>query len=67
MVNVDEPENEHFIEDYGLYTRSLVLSEVVDGEETRWRNLDRIWELVGDPPAYDTYVREELAAFLKEP
>jgi hypothetical protein len=66
LVNVDEAENEHFIDDYGLYTRSLVLSEVVDGREARWKNLDRIWELVGDRLAYDDYVRTEVAAFLKE-
>lgn len=67
MVNVDEPQNEHFIEDYGLFTRSLVLSEMADGRELRWKNLDRIWELVGDQDAYQTYVHSEVAAFLPEP
>jgi hypothetical protein len=67
MVNVDRPENEHFIEDYGLYTRSLVLSDVAEGQETRWKNLELIWELVGDRSAYSAYVRDEVAGFLKEP
>jgi hypothetical protein len=66
LVNVDEPANEHFIEHYGLFTRSLVLSEVIDGREARWKNLDLIWELVGDRAAYDAYVEREVAAFLRE-
>jgi hypothetical protein len=31
-VNIEEPENKHFIQDYQLVTRSLVLSLVSDGK-----------------------------------
>ena len=65
-VNVDDKGNEHYAKDYKLYTKSLVLSLVKDGKETKWKNLDKIWEYVGHKKKYDEYVKTETAAFLKE-
>ena len=62
-LNVDESANEHFIKDYQLYTRSLV---VVDGSNPkRSKTLDRVWQLVGDKPAFLKYVQDEVRAFRK--
>ena len=65
VVNLDEPANEHFVEDYELATRSVVLVDLVDGQPRRWKNLDQVWRLVRDKPAFLTYVRAEAGAFLK--
>ncbi|MHC4983325.1 MAG: nitrophenyl compound nitroreductase subunit ArsF family protein [Planctomycetota bacterium] len=65
VVNVEAPGNRHFIKDYELYTKSVVLVETHDGKRIRWKNLDRIWELVYSEDAYSAYVRRELAAYLK--
>jgi len=51
-VNVQLLENRHYIRDYRLYTRSLVLVKVRDGKQTEWRNLERVWELVGRKSDY---------------
>ena len=40
MVNVDEPANEHFIKDYQLYSKSIVIVKMQDGKELKWENLD---------------------------
>jgi len=64
VINVDEPGNEHFIEDYGLVTKSIIVSETRRGEQIRWKNLDRIWDLAGDENAFLSYVRDEIASFL---
>jgi hypothetical protein len=66
VVNIEDKGNEHFIDDYGLYTKSLVLSEVRAGREVRWKNLKRVWELLGDEPAFVAYVQKETHAFLDE-
>jgi len=63
-VNVEEPQNNHFISDYELFTRSLVLVDMEDGHQTRWKNLERVWELVGDREAFISYVQEETRAYL---
>lgn len=64
-VDVDLPENEHFIREYGLYTKSVVLVRLVDGAPVRFDSLSRIWELVYDKEAYMNYVRGEVLSFLE--
>ncbi|HRY29017.1 MAG TPA: nitrophenyl compound nitroreductase subunit ArsF family protein [Elusimicrobiota bacterium] len=65
VVNVDDPGNAHFIKDYALYTKSVVLSETSDGEEITWKNLDKIWEKVRNEDAYRRYVEDEVRSYLK--
>ncbi len=64
LVNTDEPPNAHYVKDYGLYTKSVVVSELKDGKEVRWKNLDRVWQLLGSPDAFQSYVEREVRAFL---
>ena len=64
IVNVDEPENEHFIEDYGLTTKSVILAVYRGGVQERWKNLDMIWEYVGDREIFVDYVTRETEEFL---
>jgi thiol-disulfide isomerase/thioredoxin len=66
LVNTDEKENKHFVKDYQLYTKSVVVSEEINGKQERWKNLPKIWELLGDKPAFLFYVREETEAYLAE-
>jgi hypothetical protein len=63
-VNVQLPENRHFVQDYQLYTKSLVLVEFKDGRETGHKVLEKTWELVGDKAAFTDYVVREVRAFL---
>jgi len=65
VVNVENKGNEHYAKDYQLYTKSVVLSLLKDGKEIRSKNLDKIWQLVGNKEQYESYVRDEVAAFLK--
>lgn len=66
MVNMQEEENKHFVSDFQLVTKSVVLVEQVDGKQTRWKNLPKIWELVMNQEKYQQYVRSELEAFLEK-
>jgi len=63
-VNIDEDENQHFIEDYQLYTKAVILSRTEGEKETGWTNLDKIWELVGDHDKYVTYIQTQARAFI---
>lgn len=65
VVNTDTKGNEHYKKDYQLYTKSVVLSDVKNGKETRWKNLERVWDLLHDEAAFKGYVHEEVAAYLK--
>jgi hypothetical protein len=65
VINVEDQENEHFVKDYRLFTKSLVISDVADGTQKRWKNLAKIWELVGNEEAYKQYVVEEVRQYLE--
>jgi len=66
VINVDKPENRHFVQDYRLVTKSVVLSEITDGKENRWKNLDLIWQKVGDKGSYLQYIRDSILKFLQD-
>lgn len=56
-VNVDEPANEHFIQDFQLSTRSVVMQK--DGKYERF---DAVWTLVGQPEKFMAYIQDGIAA-----
>lgn len=63
-VNVEEPENRHYNTDYQLHTRSLIISEIRDGKEMRWKNLEKVWNFVRNEAAFDQYVSSEIKAWV---
>jgi hypothetical protein len=65
VVNIQEPGNEHFAKDYQLATKSVVVVDEVGGKQVRWKNLSRIWELLGDQQAFVRYVRDEVRGYLE--
>jgi len=64
VVNIDKPGNGHFVTDYQLHTRAIVISKIKDGKQTGWKNLEKIWELVGDKKAFVKYVQDEVSTYL---
>ena len=65
IINTDLPENKHFIEDYQLYTRSLVIAEYKDGKQVRWKNLAKVWDYLNDKEAFYEYVKSEIRNYLE--
>ncbi|MFH1199140.1 MAG: nitrophenyl compound nitroreductase subunit ArsF family protein [Candidatus Omnitrophota bacterium] len=65
VVNVEDRGNEHYNNDYQLYTKSLILSLVKDGKEIKWKNMDKIWEHVGNKQKFIDYVKSGVADFLE--
>jgi hypothetical protein len=64
VVNYENPENQHFMKDYKLVSKSLVLVNVVDGKQTEWMNLKMVWQLTGHKDAFLNYVRKEVRGYL---
>ncbi len=65
-VNYDEPRNEHFLTDYDLRFQSLVLVDMKNGRETGYKNLEKIWDLVGNKDKFITYVQSEIVDFYEQ-
>ncbi|MFH1876264.1 MAG: nitrophenyl compound nitroreductase subunit ArsF family protein [Candidatus Omnitrophota bacterium] len=66
VVNIEDKGNEHYGNDYQLYTKSLILSLFKDGREVKWKNLNKIWEYVGNKQRFIDYVKGGVTDFLKE-
>ena len=64
VINLDEPVNEHFVQDFLISTRSVVLAQYVGDKQTKWKNLQRVWDLVGDHDAFIEYVHAETKTLL---
>lgn len=65
-INYDEKENQHFIKDYELYTKSVVISMLNEGKEVKFYNLPKIWEYIRDKEKFYEYIRAETAKYLIE-
>lgn len=66
VINAQKPENEHYIYDYKLVSKSIVVSEVSGNKELRWKNLNRIWELIGDKHEFMKYVQDQVRDYIKD-
>ena len=63
-INIDGEGNFHYVKDYKLYTKSVIISEEVRGEEVRWKNLPKVWELLGNEEKFRKYLKEEIVSFM---
>jgi hypothetical protein len=66
LVNIEEKGNEHFVKDYELFTKSLVLVEEENGKQVRWKNLAKVWELLPHKVEFFDYVQDEVRGYLVE-
>jgi hypothetical protein len=66
VVNVEVKGNEHFVKDYGLYTKSVVLVNEVRGKPAEWKNLEKVWQLLQDKPKFIRYVQDATRGYLTE-
>lgn len=65
-VNVQKPENKHFIEDFKLYSKTVVIAEYKDAKPVRWVNLEKVWQLYRDKEKYFDYLSSETKAFMEK-
>jgi hypothetical protein len=54
-VNLDEPANEHYVKDFQLDARVVVIQR--DGT---FKKMDKVWDLVGDEEAFIAYIQSGL-------
>lgn len=66
VINAEEAQNKHFIKDYQLYTKSLVIVKIKNGKQSEWKNLTKVWELLYNKNKVAAYVQDEIRNYLKE-
>ncbi len=65
-VNVEKPENRHFVSDYQLYTKALVLVEMRGKNQIRWKNLEKVWRHLRNQQGFYEYVTQEVGEFMRK-
>ena len=63
-VNVEKPENRHFIKEYSLVTKSLIITRVKGEKQTQWENLDKVWRFLGDQEKFFAYVTQKVKSYM---
>lgn len=56
VVDTGEPANRHYVDDYKLTSKTVVISRRVDGKETEWKDMDKVWDLLDQPDAFRSYL-----------
>jgi hypothetical protein len=64
IVDVDEEENEHFVERYHLSVQTIVVSKMENGIEKQWKKLDEAWSFLHDEGLIFEYIQEEILDYL---
>lgn len=57
---VNYQEDTAFARDYAIAANSVILHRIVQGQESDYQNLDRIWELFRNAPAFKQYLAEAI-------
>lgn len=63
-VNVDDEDKQHYVDDYGLSTQTLIVVEFSGGKQSRWKNLDKVWDLLDNDVEFGRYVEMEIRDYL---
>lgn len=64
-VDVEQKGNEHYVKDYKLYTKTLIISVTKNGKEVQYKNLDKIWEYSRNKEKFVNYVKNEITGYLR--
>lgn len=63
-INFDKPENKHYIKDYGLAFKTVVVSAHTNGKEVQWDKYDKVWNLVDTPDQFSAYLDDGIRQHL---
>ncbi|HAT71705.1 MAG TPA: hypothetical protein DCS63_02685 [Elusimicrobia bacterium] len=63
-VNVDEAANGHFVQDYWLNSKAVIVQKFAGDKTLNWGKLDKVWTLIGDKEKFMDYVASETRRLL---
>jgi hypothetical protein len=65
-IDVDQPQNRHYIKDYQLFTISLVIALYDGDKQEKWQNLDKVWDYLNDQEKFSQYIMTSIKSYLSE-
>ena len=64
-VNVDKPENEHFVTRFNMRGKVVVLTWPDKDGKLRFKKLDKVWTHIRSKDAFITYIQAGMKEFFK--
>lgn len=64
-INVEKPGNKHFIKDFQLHTKSVIITQQKNGKAEDFTNLEKVWRLYRDKEKYFDYVASRTRQFME--
>ena len=66
VVNLDDPVNHHYLEQFEIFSNSVVIVEKKGGKVLRFKTVESIWDVSEDGDAISHLLQTEVAGFLPE-
>ena len=66
VVNIDDPSNRAYLDQFELLSTSLVIVQKSKGTVTQYKHLDSVWDVSQDREAITHLLQTELAKYLGE-
>lgn len=64
VIDTGDASRHHYIKDYQLTSKTVILSHRVQGKETEWSDMPKVWDLLDDGPAFHAYLGEQIQKYL---
>lgn len=65
-LNIEDSDNEHYINDFNLVVSTVILSKLEDNKQVGWKNLEHVWKYADDKPLFFKYVKDGIKEFLSK-
>lgn len=66
VINTETKGNEHYNNDYQLYTKAVVVTLVKNGKEVKYENMSKVWDFLKSKEKFSSYIKEGIDRYLKE-
>lgn len=64
VINLNGEGNLAYARHYELVSKTVIVSEIANGKEIRWENLQQVWTKLRDPEGFETYIAESVRRHL---
>ncbi len=64
VVDLDAKGSEHFPKDYDFFYNTVIIVDVRDGKDARFKNLEKLWEIYEDKEKAIEFLRAEIDEYL---
>jgi hypothetical protein len=65
-INVEESGNDHFIKDFSLKAKTVVVCRIVDGQTVEWKDLIDVWRFLSNNSRFSRLIADNVREYLQK-